>query len=159
MKFHCFNVIIASLVFSTLYSPATAQDQKTAVLACYDEEVAALISSKNRPYSSPQFRIVCQYRDISKREQNKTFTYIPPENFKIVSTDVEVVLKSSRAKINDLTFQGQHATVKLHCKGRPDDELVHDAIAVKVFGRLEYLPTHQDTKVIIGKCLNQAKVR
>lgn len=153
------KLTFASLLSLVIPSMTAAEDQKAAVLSCYDSEVSNLKSSGNRDFSSQQFRIVCQHRDIAKREKNETFAYFPPENFRIVSAEVEVVLKSSQTSIGDLDFHGQGATISLQCRGRPEDELVHDAVSVKIVGRLEYLPTPQDTKGILSDCLDRATMR
>ena len=154
MNLHVLRLFIVSAVSLTSQSWVAAQGQKAAVLDCYDAEVSKLISSKSRNYSSEQFRIVCQFQDISKRERNEIFTYHAPEGFKIVSADTEVILKSFQTSISDLEFHSRWAKVTLQCKGRSDDVLVHDAISVKIVGRLEYLPALQETKNLVGKCFD-----
>lgn len=147
--------IAASMAFMPGHSIAAAQDETESLLSCIDAGFSKLMSTHNRDFSSQQFYIVCQYRNVKNREQNKTFTYYPPDGFKIVSADVDVALKSSRSSINDLSFQAQRATINLRCKGRPEADDVHDAVGVKLVGRLEYQPTAVDTKNIAKMCLKQ----
>lgn len=146
--------IVTSTTLALGHSIVAAQDQKATFLSCIDGGFSKLISAQNREFSSQQFYIVCQYRDVKKRERNETFSYYPPEGFKIVSVDVDVVSNTAQASVGDLTFNGQRAKINLQCQGRPDADHVHDGVAVKLFGGLEYQPTVNDLKDIAVTCLD-----
>lgn len=137
------------------HSIAAAQDQKATLLSCIDSGFSELISAQKREFSSQQFYIVCQYRDVKRRERNETFSYSPPDGFRIISVDVNVISKTAQASVVGLTFNGLRATVNLQCQGRPDADHVHDGVAVKLAGKLEYQPTIDDLKSIAGPCLDQ----
>ena len=148
---------VAMMVLS--HSIAAAQDQRVTLSSCIDSGFSELISAQNREFSSQQFYIVCQYRDVKRRTQDKAFTYHPPEGFKIVSADVNVISKTAQTSVGDLTFDEQRATVNLQCQGRQDSVDAHDGIAVKLAGQLEYQPTVGDLKDIAGSCLDQIPLR
>lgn len=158
MKSHHLFTIVACAILQSSFS-AAAEGQNAALSSCIDAGFSELIAEKSQDYASDQFYLVCQYKDPEKRERSKFFSYSPPEGFKIVSATADVVLKSAQAHFRDLAFEQQQATVNLHCKGRPDADHVHDAIAVNIVGRLEYLPTAQDAKDIAGQCLSRILAR
>lgn len=141
------------------HSIAAARDQKATLLHCIDRGFSELISTQNREFSSQQFYIVCQYRDVKRRTRDRAFTYHPPEGFNIVSADVNVISRTAQTSIGDLTFDEQRATVNLQCQGRPNSVDAHDGISVKLVGQLEYQPTVSDLKSIAVTCLDQFPAR
>lgn len=154
----CSLIAVASiLAFSD--SLSAEEDNGVALSSCIDAGFSDLMSERSSDFESPQFYIVCQYRDVDKREKNETFTYFPPAGFKIISADVNVVSITAQASVHDLAFEEQRATVNLRCKGRPEADHVHDAVAVKLVGKLEYRPTLDDTKNIGKACLRQFSER
>ena len=142
-------------MFAMGISVTVAQDQKTQIAACIDTGFEGLISTQSREFSSTQYMIVCQYRDVDKRKRNVTFTYEPPTGFQIGSARLKVVRKTPLTSFGDLKFQGQRATVSLQCQGREDKVSVGTFISVNIVGQLIYQTTAEDAKSIASSCLDK----
>lgn len=152
--FICKFLIAAVLTLGN--SVAGAQDQKAQLAACLDTGFAKLVDAKSQDFSSPQYRVVCQHRDINRRKRNDTFTYEAPAGFRIDGARFTVVVKSVRTSIGELVVQGQRATISLQCHGDEKNVENHFGVGGNVVGRLVYQPTLEDTKAIAGTCLNKA---
>ncbi len=144
---------VSTLALSNL--AAGAQGQKAQLAACVDTGFINLASAQSKEFSSPQYSIVCQYRDVNRRKRNENFTYQAPEGFQIGSARFNVVMKTTQTSIGDLSFHGRQASMNLQCRGREKKPVVHDMVAVNIVGHLVYQPTVEDAKDIAGKCFDQ----
>lgn len=134
---------------------AGAQDQKAQFAACLDTGFAKLIEAKSKDFTSPQYRVVCQHRDINRRERNESFTYEAPDDFQIGQARFNVVVKSVRTSIGDLVSGRTHATISLRCHGDPDHELNHFGVGGNIVGSLVYQSTIEDAKNIARFCFDK----
>jgi hypothetical protein len=147
--------LAAVTMFALSLTVAGAQDQKTQIAACIDAGFTELISIQSKEFTSTQYNLLCQYRDINKRKRSNTFTYEPPDGFQIGNARLKVIMKTPQASFGDLKFQGQRATINLQCRGREDHVTVHESIAVNIVGHLIYQTTAEDAKSIASSCLDK----
>lgn len=156
MKNPFYKALVAASIFTLGNSIAEAQDQKVLLATCLDAGFENLIAAKSLDFSSPQYRVVCQHRDIERRERNDTYTYEVPAGYRIDGARFSVVVKSTRTSVGELVSQGQRATISLQCHGDADHVENHFGVGGNIVGRLVYQPTLEDTKKIAGACLDQA---
>lgn len=156
MKAFICKFLTAAVLLTLGNSIAGAQDQKAQLAACLDAGFAKLIADKSQDFSSPQYRVVCQHMDITRRKRDDTFTYEAPIGFLIKGARFTIVAKSDRTSTGELVFQGHRATISLQCHGDANNVENHFGVGGNIVGRLIYQPTLEDTKAIAGSCLNEA---
>ena len=155
MRANSSKTVVAGVVVSLGLTSAALADQEAKFLSCLDSGVSKLVTSQESNYSSPQFSISCRYNKPAKRERIVTFTFVPPEGFRIANAEVEIVEKAARTGFRDLEIQPQSAKITLHCKGSPESKQSHYILGLRLVGTLEYQPNVDDMKTIAGACLSK----
>lgn len=146
-------IVIALAASFTTY----AQTTKQKIAACLDRELAKVRTTE--PFAL-EGGVTCRAGNFTnfscdREDKDHTVTYTARDGYVITAAALGVMSKTGRGSVGAFTWNGKTASAPVSCRGNGCDKGDREWSGIKISGTLERVPTEEDRKAAMNRCLDE----
>lgn len=149
------NALLIAIAIATCGTALGQVKQKVA--ECVERELAKVRTTASYAVEGG---VTCRAGIIKdfkcdKENKNQVISYVAPEGFVVISSKLDVMSKTDRGAVGNLTWDQKGASAGVSCAGNACDKGDREWSGIKISGTVQRLPTETDRKAAMDLCLDE----